>query len=274
MLRTKSNNHVRLSATRHCCTVLPRVHHRLLIASLKLCRSSSNDSDPSTSGTRQLQANRRPSRPRVSTPCNALTFPPSTDRARTLDDELPAILDFLGHGKQPNEHTSEELDHLHRRARNFFTHDNRLWRCDNQGRHQLVLQDLQQRLSVTRDAHNRLGHKGFYSTLRALLDRFWWPSLAHDVRWYVKTCHECQIRQTTKVRIPPTVAAPAPLFHIGPMSIQCSCHTHLATNTSFKPVAPSLHGPSGVLSVQKLDAPSVPSSLRKSCAGGEPSPKS
>jgi hypothetical protein len=149
----------------------------------------------------------------VHTPCNTLTFPPSTDRACALDDELPTILDFLRHSKQPNEHTSEELDCLHQRARNFFAHDNQLWRRNNQGRHQLVLQDLQQRLSITHDAHDRLGHKGFYSTLRALLDRFWWPSLAHDVRWYVKTCHECQIRQTTKVRIPPTVAAPAPLFH-------------------------------------------------------------
>jgi hypothetical protein len=69
-----------------------------------------------------------------------------------------------------------------------------------------------QRYTVTRDTHDKLGHKGFYSTLRALLDRFWWPSLADDIRWYIKSCHECQIRQTTKVRIPPTVATPAPLF--------------------------------------------------------------
>jgi hypothetical protein len=37
------------------------------------------------------------------------------------------------------------------------------------------------------------------------------------------------------------------------MLIQCSCHMHLATDTSFKPVAPSLCGPSGMLSVWKLD---------------------
>jgi Integrase zinc binding domain len=59
---------------------------------------------------------------------------------------------------------------------------------------------------------DRLGHKGFYSTHRTLFDRFWWPSLDQDVRWYVETCHECQLRQTTKIRIPPTVALPAPLF--------------------------------------------------------------
>ena len=70
----------------------------------------------------------------------------------------------------------------------------------------------QQHLQVTREAHDKLRHKGFYSTLRALRDRFWWPSLANDVKWYIQTCHECQIRQTTKVRIPPTVPAPASLF--------------------------------------------------------------
>jgi hypothetical protein len=148
----------------------------------------------------------------VSTPRDALTFPPPTDKGRALDDELPSILEFLSHNERPNGHTSDELDRLHRRARSFFVHDNRLWRHHAQGRHQLVLVQPQQRLQVTRDAHDKLGHKGFYSTLRALLDRFWWPSLAHDVKWYIKTCHECQIRQTTKVRIPPTVAAPAPLF--------------------------------------------------------------
>ena len=149
----------------------------------------------------------------TSTLSDAMTFPPSTAKAHALNLELPSILDFLSHNKHPDGHTTDELDRLHRRARNFFVHDSRLWRRNAQGRHQLVLQHVQQRFSVTRDAHDRLGHKGFFSTLRALLDRFWWPSIAHNVRWYVKTCHKCQIRQTTKVRIPPTVAAPAPLFH-------------------------------------------------------------
>jgi hypothetical protein len=80
-----------------------------------------------------------------------------------------------------------------------------------QGRHQLVLNPGQYE-QVLREAHDDLGHKGFYATLRTLLDRFWWPSIADDVKQYLTTCHECQLRQTTKVRIPPTVAAPAPLF--------------------------------------------------------------
>ena len=91
-------------------------------------------------------------------------------------------------------------------------YDGQLWKRHTQGRHQLVITQGSQRQSVTRDAHDKLSHKGFYSMLRALLNRFWWPSLADDVKWYLKTCHECQIRQTTKVQIPPTVATLAPLF--------------------------------------------------------------
>ena len=67
-------------------------------------------------------------------------------------------------------------------------------------------------MSLIRDAHDKLGHKGFYSTRRTLLDRFWWPSLEQNVKWFVDTCHECQIRQTTKIRIPPIITTPAPLF--------------------------------------------------------------
>ena len=92
-------------------------------------------------------------------------------------------------------------------------HDKRLWRRNAQGHHQLVIMQGPQHYTVTQDAHDKLGHKGFYSMLRALLDHFWWPSLTDNIRWYIKSFHKCQICQTMKVQIPPTVATPAPLFH-------------------------------------------------------------
>jgi hypothetical protein len=63
----------------------------------------------------------------VSAPCDMLTFLTSTDRARTLDGELPSILEFLSNGKRLNGHTSEELNCLHRQAWNFFIHNEQLW---------------------------------------------------------------------------------------------------------------------------------------------------
>lgn len=46
-----------------------------------------------------------------------------------------------------------------------------------------------------------------------IFDRFWWPSLEQDIKWYITTCHQCQLRQTTKICILPTVAVPAPLLY-------------------------------------------------------------
>ncbi len=69
-----------------------------------------------------------------------------------------------------------------------------------------------QRLAIVRAVHDDLGHKGVYSTRRTLTDHFWWPSLDHDVKWYINTCHQCQLQQTTKVHIPPVIPIPAPLF--------------------------------------------------------------
>jgi transposase InsO family protein len=90
-------------------------------------------------------------------------------------------------------------------------HNETLWRRQAQGKHQLVPPTLK-RAAILQEAHDGLGHKGYYSTLRTTLDRFWWPSIAHDVKHHVITCHECQLRQTTKIRLLPTVAIPAPLF--------------------------------------------------------------
>ena len=46
----------------------------------------------------------------VSSSDDALTFLPATDKACTLNKELPKILELISKG--PNSHTSEETDHL------------------------------------------------------------------------------------------------------------------------------------------------------------------
>ena len=143
-------------------------------------------------------------------PATPLTFSTSNLSSRA-ELELLEIRQYLSSLKRPADLSSNDLEKFVNRARRFAMIDNRLWRRGDKGRHQLVIFPSQ-RLSLVRAAHDDLGHKGVYSTRRFLLDRFWWPSLDSDVKWFVETCHECQLRQETKVRIPPTVATPAPLF--------------------------------------------------------------
>ena len=76
-----------------------------------------------------------------------------------------------------------------------------------------------------KEAHDNLGHKGVFLVLAWLRDRFWWPKMGEDVKWYVQTCHECQVWQMKKVHISPTVPPPGLLFrkiHVNVMHMPVS----------------------------------------------------
>ncbi|KAK3543293.1 hypothetical protein QTP70_014045 [Hemibagrus guttatus] len=54
------------------------------------------------------------------------------------------------------------------------------------------------RTSLIHTAHTSLGtgHPGINENLSLLRDRFWWPSMAADVRRYVQGCEECAMAKT------------------------------------------------------------------------------
>jgi len=55
-----------------------------------------------------------------------------------------------------------------------------------------------------------------------LLSCFWWLYIIEDIKWYAKTYHECQVWQTRKLHIPPTIPIPGGLFrkaHIDTMKM-------------------------------------------------------
>jgi hypothetical protein len=137
--------------------------------------------------------------------------PPPTQPTHAREEELERIRTILTNPATLFDTPFAKHEQLIKRARHFFMRDECLWRWQAQGRHQLVLTPSQCGTTL-HDTHDGLSHKGYYPTLCTILDRFWWPTLAHNVKQYIQTCHECQLRQTTKVHIPPTVATPAPLF--------------------------------------------------------------
>ena len=141
----------------------------------------------------------------------ALQCPPPGDQDRAREEDLTRILQYLSTFQLPAELKGQRLETFLKKCSKYLAIDGRLWRKQKDGRHQLII-PYSQRYALIEEAHDKLGHQGFYSTRRTLLDRFWWPSLQLDVQWYVDSCHQCQLRQTTKVRIPPVIATPAPLF--------------------------------------------------------------
>ena len=140
---------------------------------------------------------------------NPLEFPPSS-KSRDIEAEMMNIQHYLETLKKPT-NVDGDWEKFLRKTRRYFLLDGQLWQCNSTGHDQLFLTPSQ-RFSTIHKAHDGLGHKGIYSTRRTLLDCFWWPTLNRDVKWYIETCHQCQLRQTTKVCIPPTVPLPAPLF--------------------------------------------------------------
>ena len=136
---------------------------------------------------------------------------PSSDKSRDAEAEMMKIQHYLDTLRKPLDVAGESWEKFLRKTKRYYLLDGRLWRHNPTGRDQLFI-SLPHRLATVRAIHDDLGHKGIYSTRRTLLDRFWWPSLDQDVKWYISTCHQCQLRQTTKVCIPPVVPLPAPLF--------------------------------------------------------------
>jgi hypothetical protein len=87
-----------------------------------------------------------------------------------------------------------------------------LWHREPHGKHQLVVPESRW-FRLIKEAHDDFGHKGVFTVWTRLLLRFWWHMLVEDIQWYIRTCHACQTRHTTKLHIPPTVLLISGLFH-------------------------------------------------------------
>ena len=138
--------------------------------------------------------------------------PPTDDDSHKRDEDLQHVSTYLRSLNLPASISEKERTRIIQHSKQFFVRGDQLWRRDKSGRHQKVLFGAD-RVRILRETHDRLGHHGFYPTRRTISDRVWWPSLDKDLAWYLKTCHQCQIRSVDKVIIPPVVATPAPLFH-------------------------------------------------------------
>ncbi|KAJ8457162.1 hypothetical protein ONZ45_g18426 [Pleurotus djamor] len=129
--------------------------------------------------------------------------PPQSSRAQQRDTHVAEVEAFLRTNQKPPRLKDSQLPSFYRRALDFFIRDGKLWRKDPQGRHKLYI-PLSRRLPLIKQAHDELGHKGVYTTRTRLLKRFWWPQLGRNVQWYIRTCHDSQIRSTRRLHIPPT----------------------------------------------------------------------
>lgn len=136
---------------------------------------------------------------------------PRSEKAKRRDLELQQVQSFLIDPRRPPDLSDEEFKRFVRYAAGFFMKDGRLWKKDSKRKHKLVVPE-NRRYELIRQAHDELGHKGIFTVRIRLLERFWWPQLEQDVRWFIKTCHECQTRLLHHYHIPPSIPTPLTLF--------------------------------------------------------------
>ena len=153
---------------------------------------------------------------------------PRTKDSSERDVELMQVKNYLELLKLPDGMAKSEVRKFLKKASRFFVAGGRLWYCEQDHRHWVVIFD-KDRKGILIDAHDNLGHKGYYATRRHVADRFYWPTLDEDLRWYLTTCHECQIMSKQKVFLPPTVSMPRSPFQ------KCYIDTmHLPRSGGFK----------------------------------------
>ena len=136
---------------------------------------------------------------------------PRSPRAILRDQKLDVIREFLSTVSRPPGLDDAAYQQFIRRASDYFLVGDNLFRKTRGGQCQNI-PPPSKRFRLIQYAHDNLGHKGVFATTHNLLLRFWWPFLNDDVRWFIRTCHECQVRQTEYFFIPPTVPEVPSLF--------------------------------------------------------------
>ena len=150
------------------------------------------------------------------------------------DKEMPLLNKMLKNKSyRPRNLTDKQIKRLLRLREKFILYKDKLYRRGKEGQHRLYV-DKARRMYLITAAHDHNGHKGFFATKGTLVQRFWWPEMEADIKWFVKTCQPCQERQLQLIKIPPTLTHTPSLFqilhadvmHMTPVSNGCKYIVH------------------------------------------------
>lgn len=132
-------------------------------------------------------------------------------KPRISEELIFQIFDYLSNLKLPTFSRPSEQASFLNKAQYYYLEDGKMWKRTPTRPVQVIL-DKDQRQFILKQAHDLLGHRGVYSTAKTVSTRFWWPTFMEDIKEYIRTCHQCQIRSTFKFHIPPTISIPTTVF--------------------------------------------------------------
>jgi hypothetical protein len=136
---------------------------------------------------------------------------PRSQRASAANIRLAEVEEYLQFLTCPQGLSDSDFHKFMQYSSGFFFSNGKLWRCDTHRKHKIVVLK-ERRYELLKEVRDILGHKKIYAVWMQLLEQFWWPFLDQDVKWFVQTCHQCQVHQMRYHHILPTVAAPTSLF--------------------------------------------------------------
>lgn len=138
---------------------------------------------------------------------------PQISVARRAQENLLAdIENFLRTLVTPEFDSIQKQRRFIAKATQFFLRSGKLWHRNGDLPPLLVITDPRARLSILTQGHENLGHRKVKAMWEALKIRFYWPRLRADIQHHVASCSPCQVRNTKKVEIPPTISAPVSVF--------------------------------------------------------------
>ncbi|SJL17472.1 uncharacterized protein ARMOST_21023 [Armillaria ostoyae] len=129
------------------------------------------------------------------------------------EDMLREIKELHEDRSLPVKVTAAAEKKFYKKASQYYvTPDGRMFKRNKEKSPLLVVLDPDIRNRILTEAHDQLGHKGEQAVYDVLRIRTFWPGMRTDVHRHVSTCHECQIRQLTRMLLPPTISAPVTIF--------------------------------------------------------------
>jgi hypothetical protein len=128
-----------------------------------------------------------------------------------LEIKLLEIRNFLKWTTLPDRLNEKGKVQFMKQALHFFYKNGYLWKKSKDLQHRRVVAITECAVLIDK-IHTSVGHRGIYGTRKALIDRFWWPSIYKDVTEFVQTCHECQLRTLRKPDVALTVQHPKGIF--------------------------------------------------------------
>ena len=183
------------------------------------------------------------------------------------DAEIEDVRQYLLSQRAPPGLSADALTRFVSRVSRFLIAEGRLWRQQHSSRHQLYVRPSI-RHELVQDAHDKLGHKGFYSTRRALLNRFGGRLSKQTLSGMYKHATSAKFDKQPE-SIFRQLSTSWPRFFARCISILCSCCPLADSDTSCKPVVCSQPGPNGAHSEWRLATLSAHSYSKRSYAGGE-----